>query len=231
MNIKATWNERRFHYEKYSYRKCDEEYLKDITSFYYGDISDNNQGELIELPYISHSDYSGTTVERSNYEYLIKEYSDLLGIILWESYGGYSTRAIFCLYSIWEIEFQDDEYLGDRIERLKEDIKSIDDYPLLDEELMSEIEMNIEIESWDDWVCSDLKHTLLENEIYDEEDNPLPEDSILQDMLHFHLESLNEYYEFESPYTAYLDIKKIVNSWSVHILEYHNSNQPMLFDL
>ena len=94
---------------------------------------------------------------------------------------------------------------------------------------MSEIETNIEIESWDSWVKHDLKCILLENEIYD--DDTLPDDDTLQDMLHFHLELLNEYYVFESPYTAYLDVEKIMDSWNVHILEYHNPNQPMLFDL
>ena len=51
-------------------------------------------------------------------------------------------------------------YLRSDLPETEDLMKSLEDYPVLDEQAMSEVEMEWEQEAWDNWLKSDLVHTL-----------------------------------------------------------------------
>jgi hypothetical protein len=106
--------------------------------------------EIYVLPdYCSGSDYSGSLIEVTNYKTLLammpSEYEDGVEYITYS--GGHGTFA-----------------LAIRIDALTEEIletlESLDDYPLLDESLHSELEIEAQNEAWDSWAKSDFKTEL-----------------------------------------------------------------------
>lgn len=60
-------------------------------------------------------------------------------------------------------------------EELVEAIMSLSDYPLLDESLHSEMELEAQEESWKDWACSDFKSEL-EKQVWCKLEADMPDD-------------------------------------------------------
>jgi hypothetical protein len=106
--------------------------------------------ETFVLPdYCGGSDYSGSLLEVTNYKALLgmipDDYEDGLEYVTYT--GGHGTFA-----------------LAIRIDALTEEIleslESLDDYPLLDEGLHSELEIEAQNEAWDSWAKSEFKTEL-----------------------------------------------------------------------
>lgn len=85
------------------------------------------------------SDYSGTTVELSNYEVFKELYGKLPGVF--DVYGGYSTFGILISVS-WLINPDNEEKAQEIIDTLN----SLSDYPLIDDEHLSNMEIEKENE-------------------------------------------------------------------------------------
>ena len=121
----------------------------------YGDFTEDKTKEIdeeihfIEVPYATGSDYSGSLVERANFKAL-REYAeenDLLNETVFEVNGGHGTFGLYI-----SLKCQDPE--------IWEMIKSLDSYPLLDEELESEMEIEAIDENWDSWAAYDFRREL-----------------------------------------------------------------------
>src|ERR1035441_6281160 len=127
-----------------------------VLSSSYGDweeVSDHTPIDPSKVFVMTHytggSDYSGDLVEVSNYkamlELLPSEYEDSVDYITYS--GGHGTFD-----------------LAIRIDRLTADIldafKSLEDYPLLDESLHSELEMESQNEAWEQDIRQDFKTAL-----------------------------------------------------------------------
>lgn len=106
--------------------------------------------ETFVLPdHCSGSDYSGSLIDAANYKALLgmipDDYEDGLEYVTYS--GGYGTFA-----------------LAIRIDALTEEIldslESLDDYPLLDDSLHSELEIEAQNEAWDSWAKSEFKTEL-----------------------------------------------------------------------
>lgn len=120
----------------------------DLSSLPYGDLHEVNAAEkvlptdMVEIPYSSGSDYSGSLVEKSNHRVLLERYGDLPGV--WGVHGGLGTYAI--VVSITQKDHQ-----------LWEDVRSLTSYPLLDEDDESRLECEEMDSNWESWVRQDFE--------------------------------------------------------------------------
>ncbi len=116
-------------------------------SFSYGALShgekitkDTDITELLITPDVMiGSDYSGTTIELSNFEVFKERYEDLPGV--YTMYGGYSTFAI-AISVKWLINPDNEE----KAQEIIDDLIALSDYPLLDDEHLSNMESEKEYE-------------------------------------------------------------------------------------
>jgi hypothetical protein len=169
--------------------------LEDISSISYGDLTEDKEGDLLEVPYTMHSDYSGGTVECANCKAFLELYEDLPGV--WEVSGGYGTTGVVILKSLYEEN-----------EEVKETIDNLADYPLIDEEALSELEMELEQEDWESWIKSDLKHELDKLQIGYPRD-----DETFFETYRAICDKHNIYWEAESAIGGYIRIADIVKHW------------------
>lgn len=95
-----------------------------MDAVYLGNLERDPMGDLLWLPVSSGSDYGGDTVTRSNYEYFLEEYED----IALRVYGGHGTYGVLIPVWFWN-------------DGLEEDLKSLEDYPSIDDDRLSDIEL------------------------------------------------------------------------------------------
>lgn len=172
-------------------RDCDlDDAIENLGAIYYGDMNPNKDGKYVEMPHCTFSDYSGCLVQRSNYEWMLENYKDNENIH--RIYGGYGTAGI--LFSI--------EYLESDNE-LQDIVNMLFDYPVIDDEKLSELELQIDEESWNDYIKSYIVRQL-DNVNYNyNEDN-------LQGVVYNIMDKINEYFIHEDSNSSYLDIDKII---------------------
>jgi hypothetical protein len=127
-----------------------------MDSISYSNLRDDK--ELVEVPYSSGSDYSGDTVTRANYLFLKEQFKDSHGV--YSLYGDHGTYAI--AYKLKEMTIEDGEKINDYLE-------SLENYPLLDEDVNSKLEMELLDEAFD----RDHKHELSKYE--NENDMEIPQ--------------------------------------------------------
>ncbi len=97
------------------------------------------------VPFTSGSDYSGSTVTLANYR-AFKDYD-----VDWVhfAYGGHSTYAVV----INANKLCDSEIFDEIIEILE----GLEDYPIIDEDLLYKVEAELIESSWDGWAKADFK--------------------------------------------------------------------------
>jgi hypothetical protein len=91
------------------------------------------------------SDYSGGSVEVANHRVFTNEFGDLPGVH--EIYGDFDTYGVVIR-------------LDCITPRMIEIFEDLDNYPVIDEEAMSEVEREAEDEAWDNWVRHDYERAL-----------------------------------------------------------------------
>jgi len=103
------------------------------------------------------SDYSGGSVERANVRAWRERFSDSASRLWWcEMWGGHGTEALGFHPGLWRAA-----RLGsDAARAMVEALESLDDYPLLDDEALSEIEMEAQSEAWESWAGGDYRRAL-----------------------------------------------------------------------
>jgi hypothetical protein len=148
---------------------------------------------VYEMPYCMYSDYSGSTVERSNTEYMLRNFTREQGII--EVYSGYGTRGVMLTSSALELE------------EIKDIIEGLDNYPVISDDDMQQLENEIEFESWDSWIKYDLTRAL------DDAGISYQDDDTLRDMFYQAAERANEYAVFEDAVSCWFDLDRIVERW------------------
>ena len=116
----------------------------------YGNIREvsNHEGysdkELYLMPdSMTGSDYSGNLINKSNHDVFLKDHEEKEGVH--DVYGGYGTFAV---------AIRKDAYESD--EDLRQEIDGLEDYPLLDEEEHSRLEVEASVEAWNNWAESTL---------------------------------------------------------------------------
>ena len=183
-------------YQRLKYDSWKKGSWEDHDWFGYGDLVADPSGRWVEVPYTLHSDYAGSTVERSNRDVFLEEFGDLRGVK--EVYGGYGTRGVVIRRALL------------RNEEVADVLEALESYPVIDEDHLSQLEMEIETEDWEDWGRSDLKRELDKLEIEYAEDDHVFDVQARQIM-----EEQSIYWEAESPIGGYIDIDGIAENWGI----------------
>jgi hypothetical protein len=196
-------------YKSFEYTKAPDENGNQVT---YDTFDNGNapEGEpqWYEVEYAGGSDYSGGSVHQSNFkvlrEMLDEAHPDGEKPAVWvEAYGGYGTYALFVVY----------DALADEI---KETLGALEDYPVIDEEAMSELETEQEDEAWDNMYRRDFEKAVMkgvnaEYPDFDEIDDwPMDDDQTLA-LFHMAREVANEYWEHGSE-GPYIRIEKVADA-------------------
>lgn len=104
------------------------------------------------------SDYSGSTVERSNERSLLRDFPQTFIRL----YGGYGTRGLMLPVNMPE------SYDEDTWNYLLDELAALGDYPLYDEEDLSALEMELADEAWDGYLNWDIPRDLENRGVNDE---------------------------------------------------------------
>lgn len=104
---------------------------------------------VLEIPYCSGSDYSGSLVEVSNFKAMKEEYEDIPG--LYTFYGDHGTFSIAMDLRM---------IILDGIGEIEETLRGLENYPLVDEGLYSNLEVEQENEQWESDGRSDFLRAL-----------------------------------------------------------------------
>jgi hypothetical protein len=160
------------------------------------------EGELyFFLPYASGSDYSGSTVEKANYKEFLESYGEE-GFV-WEAHGGFDTYAVV-LGLTGLLECADDTFNA-----ILDIIEGLEDYPLINDEALSNLESDLADEAWDCWVAGEFQRALEKK--FDCAEFEWPADSDLRTFFEKKAEEANEYW-FNEGYgpDMYIRVDEIV---------------------
>jgi hypothetical protein len=187
--------------------------------YYYTDLENVNAmaGETFpawaEFSYTAHGDYVGyADVGAANYRVFKDDYSEHKDIAFIS--GDYGFQAV-----IYNTSTKDEEIL--------EILKKIVDYPLIDEDLHSEVTMEWENEAWECWARSDFKRAIAKlfpnlEEIIDD-----ISDEDIWTIFHGAQEKANEYWACETS-GAYIDVDKIAKKVTSEGINKFGSFAPCL---
>lgn len=144
---------------------------RDSPSSVYGHWHDDKSGRWFVADYLTWSDYSGSTCERSNYETWCETFKSGEGKWWIDVHGGHGTRAVL----IRTLAYRN-------ASEVREFLDGLEGYPVADENAMSDLEMRLQEEAWTDWAARDLQHELRDyaaeqgredlSEAFDDDDLP-----------------------------------------------------------
>ena len=174
-----------------------ESYLRALAA------DDTASGEAyFYVPYASGSDYSGSTVERSNY----KVFTETYGADDWvfSAHGGYSTyAAVVGLTGLLTCA-------DDTADSILDALEGLENYPVLDEESLSTLESETTDEEWDFWVADDFVKAL-ETKFDGLAELELPSGSTLRTFFEEKREESNtEWYCEGMGHDMWVDVKRVV---------------------
>jgi len=182
--------------------------LKDWARVSYGSFERSETGTIYIPNLLSGSDYSGSSVERSNHRVWCEQFKSSQGELWWDLYGGWGTFAI---------AIDAERATDDMIEVLSR----LADYPLISESDLSELEHELENEAWDSYIESDFTRALRkkfcngesdeENEQNDSRIDALSSDE-LYELFSQAMETSNTYYEHETGGSVYVDIDRVLEA-------------------
>lgn len=198
--------------EVFHYRSWKDEELEEGDSVSFGDL------ESLGFPYsnaptmedfflprlLSGSDYgSSNSVEVSNLRVFLKKYEDVPGVH--KVYGDFGSFGVVIKLSVLIEQ-----------EEMRDLLKRLEDYPVLDEEDWTKVEMEAENEAWRSWTEGDYRKALLESWTASEDEEEaletfldgLPE-GLLREAFETSAGRVNENWRNETGNTAWIDVKEV----------------------
>lgn len=193
---------------------------EEFTELGYGDFHRIPSYDTIEetdfyLPELfGGSDYSGDSCNVANYKTLIKIATDegILCTEVWPVYGGHGTYAVAIRLSCTN-------------DAILSALRSVEDYPVLDDDLMSQIEMDAQDDAWQSWAASDFRSYLSSNltddadtdDEYEERETLVDDatDESLRELFDVTADSIGEYWQIETGNSAYIDVQRIAKEISL----------------
>jgi len=174
----------------------------------YGDIREIGAriATYVVPNYLSGSDYSGCSVERSNFRIVLEEHSETVV----ELFGGHGTYGI----AIPLESFPSD---------LLDTIVGLDDYPAIDEGDMSMYEVDSSDESWECCYESDFRRLIngvLGRERDCDADITVEDEARWRQYFEDGRESVNCYWECETGGNMYVDIERVASSCTIESLRH-----------
>lgn len=194
------------------------------------DLPEPGEPAYFVSDFLSGSDYSGGTVERANYRVFLEDFGDRDGVH--EVYGDFGTFAIAVRVDSIDAE-------------MAETFDALEDYPVLSEDALGEIELEAQTEAWDCWARGDFVDAL-EDRLAGDADypelayvpNPEPanqgrlfatgerpyptdlEDALLALFLTASA-TANVYWETETGGNAHIDVARVADAVDVDMLSAH----------
>ena len=155
----------------------------------YRDVVPGN--DFIISEHMSGSDYSGSTVTRSNFDVFKEQFGKCEGVVfLYGDYGSYGIAiSLDCL-------MENEEIL--------EILEALEDYPCIDDDALCAYEMELIEEAWEDWAMDryrkdlEMSHTNID----------LIDDFDIREIFEAVALRLNEYWEADENVT-YIDVRRI----------------------
>lgn len=178
-------------------------YWSDIEELDNPDLSDELDNIYIMHDYCQMGDYGGSLVGKSNTEILTGEYKFI------KVFGEYS--SISCMIGIQSLIDMPKE----ESERILDLLEGLNDYPIIDDETLSELEYEQIEESWNNWGEYDFKRAIGLKFNLDISDYKLKSDSSLRELFDNLADKANEYWYNESGYNMYINIDNIVKVMSM----------------
>ena len=178
-------------------RMLDKELIDEDGQVCYGYPKYVSDGKYLEVPLTTYSNYSGGTCEHANCNCFLDTFGSLAGVH--EMYGGHGTRGVLIEYKLYENNHE-----------IRDTIDSLNEYPVMSDNFLSDLESQLEIDSWEGWVKDDLIRELETRGI------AYPEDEVdLQAQFYRIVNGSDTYFFFEDAVSANIDIEKIVDSWEM----------------
>jgi hypothetical protein len=178
-------------------RSLDKDLIDEYGQVCYGYPKYSPDGDYLEVPLTTYSNYSGGTAEHANCNYFLDRFGALAGVH--EMYGGHGTRGVLIEYKLYENN-----------EEIRDVIDSLNDYPVMSDNFLSDLEDQLELEAWNNWVKDDLIAELEKRGI------KYPEDEVdLQTHFYRIVNGSDTYFVFKDAVSADIDIKKVVDSWEL----------------
>lgn len=164
---------------------------------------------LFNVEYAGGSDYSGGTVTKANYDtFLEMKNEENLEPFILELTGHHSSYGIAIRLDKGEVP-----------QELLDAVEQLEDYPILDEEHLSEVEMEREGEDWESWGRSDWLRALRAEFIKYEEEFDDPSYRQLDELWHRASQKLGWSVEFETGGNAYFNFKEGVKKLDIDDLD------------
>ncbi len=182
-------------YDDYMQRGLPENGSISYGSHNSGRLGDIDWDCLFTPSYFTYSDYSGSTVERSNCDVFIEKYGENPGV--YELYGDYGTRGVAVKLSAITPE-------------MIEEFQALSDYPLMDEEHHSNLEFEMEQEAWGDWISGDFRRDLAKMFPDHEEEIDEMDEAKLFDLFRERMEKTNTYYVHEDAVSVWVNIDDLL---------------------
>lgn len=186
--------------------------LKDVR---YGRWRDAKDGRYLLPAYLSGSDYSGSLVEQANHRKFSEEFSD--GEDEWwtNTPGGHGTFGILI-----DMRGVPDDISTD----VAEFLNGLQDYPLADEELHSEMEMEAQNEAWESWAKNDFKRGL---ERRFDVDLDGVDDEKLFELFREACDRSNTYWENQQGDEMYIDMERVLKKTGRPDIERYFGDVPV----
>ena len=179
----------------------------------YGDLNRLSSEEVVKWSflfapnYMTYSDYSGSSLDRANCDVFLEKHEDTEGVH--ETCGDFGTRGVAVMLSAITDE-------------MIEDFESLEDYPSLDDDALSNLEMEMETEDWKSWIAHDFRWELKKKFGEEEAQDALID--VIDDEELFALyralcERTSTYWCSESAVGGHVDIERLVKSATVEDIE------------
>lgn len=124
--------------ETYRFSHFSGKSLKELGYIDGSSLHKSDNGDIGIIPHTSWGDYIGDTVDRANHKILLeKDWA-------YDVHGDYGSRAIGV-------------DLTNRPEELDDILRALDNYPILDDNILSEVETELEQDDWDSWIEMDIR--------------------------------------------------------------------------
>ena len=161
--------------------------------------------------YVGFSDYSGSSIDRANVQVFMEEFGECEGVI--NKHGCYRTEQVMIR-------------LDCLTEEMLETLECLQDYPCLDDEAASMLEMEMEDRDWECWIEKDLNKAL-QNVVYNmdiDDDKKGELEDILFDAdlnaLYLELcERTGEYWHPDSATGGYVNVEKLAKACTIADIE------------
>ncbi len=164
------------------------------TVYNYGDREDPKPGTIGKwqpVPHCSYSDYSGSMMDKANLSAFWDSIpKSLQGACIVQS-GGHGTRALIIRTAVLRLAQREwshgDAEIPEWLESLRDDCKALadiidglEDYPVIDEELMSKLEEEDARENWDSWQGESVRDDIIKARTIDADRSDVDLEKLLE---------------------------------------------------